>query len=52
MNNKRVKAYRKEARQILSKEYSSSLELFRWMPFRDRLKIAWAIVKGRGRGNP
>lgn len=49
MNKKFVKVYRKEARAILKSEHSAALtalELFRWMPFKERVKIAWKILRG------
>lgn len=49
MNKKFVKVYRKEARAILKEEHAAALtalELFRWMPLKERLKIAWKILRG------
>ena len=50
MSQKRAKAIRKEARNVVNKvipiEKRSAIFWFKRMPFKQRLRIAWEIIKG------
>jgi len=47
MSSKRVKMFKKEARKVIKNNYDTTLHWLQGLPFKDRLKIAFKIVKGR-----
>ncbi|MCW8855954.1 MAG: hypothetical protein OQJ95_01225 [Kangiella sp.] len=47
MNNKQTKKHRKRQRRVLNQQVVKVFDDIMTWPLKDRLKLAWGIVKGK-----